>query len=77
MGRVPTLPVQAAHVWRWFCELDAARQSGGFGPSPITYRDIDAYRRLTREVMQAWEVRAIRAIDNAILQEITTAAARK
>jgi hypothetical protein len=71
------LPLQAEHIWRWFCELDASRQSGGFGPSPITYQDIDAYRRLTGEVMQAWEVRAIRAVDDAVLQEIAKAQSKK
>ena len=64
---MPVLDSRIAHIWQWFVDLDASRASGGFGPSPITYSDIAAYQAVTREVIEPWEARAIRSIDDAIL----------
>jgi hypothetical protein len=66
---MPVLDDRAHHVWGWFCQLEMARQVG-MGRSPITYEAIAAYFRLIGETPLPWEVRAIRAIDDAVLAEI-------
>lgn len=36
------------------------------GLGPISYREIEAYRRQTLDDLTAWEVRLIRRLDNAV-----------
>lgn len=67
----------AKHVWEWFLELHAARSGSGFGPNPIGYADIDAWARLSRRRLAAWEVAAIRAMDQAYLEVQGAAHAEK
>lgn len=64
----PELPYCVEHLWRWFCELHLGRGTGGFGPSRVTYADIDAWSRLTRTQVRPAEVRAILAVDNEWLR---------
>jgi hypothetical protein len=37
------------------------------GPNPITYADLDAYSRVAGASLEAWEVGAIRLLDDAYL----------
>lgn len=50
--------------------LDATRGSNGFGPNPITYSEIAAWRSLTGARPTEREVEALRAIDGAFLSEM-------
>lgn len=59
-------------VWEAFVDLSSARQIG-MAACPITWSDIEAYRRLTFEPLSAWDVRLIKRIDNAILPIINPA----
>lgn len=58
----PPLPYCLRHLWEWFGELADAR-SGGMGPGPITFQDIDAWARLTGRHPTPWEVSVIRQLD--------------
>lgn len=62
------LPPGAVHVWRTFSRLHHRRASGGFGPSPITWQDLDAFIRVVRQPLAPWEIEAIEACDDAFLQ---------
>ncbi|MFP1634084.1 hypothetical protein ACLB6G_20330 [Zhengella sp. ZM62] len=66
---VADVPLEASHVLHWFYELDAARGSNGFGANPISYPDIAAWRELTGAEPLPWEVRALKAMDAAYLNE--------
>lgn len=66
----PSLPPEAVHLWNHFVQLHAARTSGGMGPNPITYAELDAYCRLTAAGLDAWEVGAVRALDDAYLASL-------
>ena len=59
----PGLPEDGAHVWRWFLELNQARNSSGFGPESIAYQEVDAWARLTRRNPRAHEVMWLLALD--------------
>jgi hypothetical protein len=61
------LPALCRHVWEWFAELSRTRQAG-FGASPISYAEIAAWARLTGVKPAAWEVKAIRALDDDLLR---------
>jgi hypothetical protein len=63
----PEPPEAVNHVWTWFWELHSARSSGGMGPGPITYRDIQAWSEMTRNEPTPWEVQALRAMDRVYM----------
>lgn len=69
----PEVPWGAARVWGLFLRLHEARGAGGFGPAPITLSDMDAFQRLSGELLRPWEVEIIRTLD----REVLTWAARK
>lgn len=50
-------------------DLHQTRGASQIGPLPITFAEIEARSRLMREAMRPWEVRAIRALDEAWLAE--------
>lgn len=64
---LPVLPVEAEHVWEWFCELGGAR-SNGMEINPISWADIAAFFGLIRVRPNPWEFRAIRALDRAYIE---------
>lgn len=60
-------PEDLKYLWNWFQELNRARGSNGFGLSPISYSELDAWSRLTGRALEAWEVICIKDIDLAYL----------
>lgn len=62
----PELPASAAHIWEWFCELDASRKDG----SAIGYGDIKDWAELTRTRIRPWEVKALRMLDKLYFREV-------
>jgi hypothetical protein len=48
--------------------MSRARGSTGFGPAPLSWADIEAWSRVTGTPVDPWEARAIRAIDDAIIE---------
>lgn len=74
LANAAELPHEAAHVWRWFAELHATRGHGQWGALPISHTEIAAWAALTDARPTVFEVRAIRAIDDAFL---TPAAEKK
>lgn len=73
----PALPREMRYLWHTFRSLSRARGSTGFGPAPISWADIDAYCRLMRLSLDAWEVEGIRALDDAYLETMLEGAANE
>ncbi len=67
LQNLPVLPRETAHVWNWFCDMCRGRTSG-FNIDPIVWSDMWAYFNLYRTKPQRWEVEAIRALDDALLE---------
>lgn len=67
----PTLHPEMAYLWNAFARLHAARGSSGFGPAPISFSEIAAFDTLTAANLTAWEVEAIRALDDEYLTNRT------
>ena len=63
----PDLPDELAFLWGYFTELHETR-SGGMGPGPISYSEIDAWQRLTGRELPIWQVKAIKRMDRAFMQ---------
>ena len=69
-GPAVTVSVPLRYLLDWFFELDAGRGGNGFGLNPISFADIEAWSRLTGARPLPWEVRAIKAMDAALLGEL-------
>lgn len=63
------MPVLAAPVWGWFVKLASKRGSNGFGPSPISYTEMEAFFRLNDIEASPWEVELICKFDDIALQQ--------
>jgi len=61
------LPDSLSHVWYWFLDLHNTRSSG-FGASPITYCEIQAYFSLLELQVEPWEVDLIKRFDRIALE---------
>lgn len=59
-------PEELEYVWSWFGELDATRQNG-MSIGPITNVEIDRWAHLMKIELLPIEVRAIREIDIAYI----------
>ena len=57
------------YLWSWFCELSGGRGYAEFGALPLTYSEIKAWAELTKTEPTAWEIEALKRIDQAYLTE--------
>jgi hypothetical protein len=60
-------PVLIEYLWRGFLELCSARGSGGFGPEPLSYFEIESWARMTRRTLTGWQVRVLKMLDAVYL----------
>jgi hypothetical protein len=67
LENAPPLPKQAAHVWRWFCELHVDRIRKGSPPERITATMMQTYEWAAGVELGLWERIAIRRLDRAYL----------
>lgn len=69
-------PLNLGYIWTWFCALSEARGSGGFGASPITYPQIEAWARLMRTEVTPWEVGILRRLDRVFIEVVQSDGSR-
>lgn len=62
-GKAPRLPTGGELIWRWFLDLHAGRGLGMAGPLPISWADIEAYRRLTGCPIERRHIDVLMALD--------------
>jgi hypothetical protein len=58
----PEFPYALEYLWHHFSNLTNSRQTG-MGMNPITYVEIDAYCRLMKVRLSAFDVSAIKRLD--------------
>lgn len=46
-------------MWNWFREISLGLSSNGMGPTLVTWESLQAWRLLTGEEPEDWEVRAL------------------
>lgn len=69
----PKCPPQLEYLWRWYCDLAAARQNYGMGPCRLTSSDIiDGTWLFHRTTPTPWEARVLRRIDDAVLTTLAS-----
>jgi hypothetical protein len=62
---LPPLPRHGAHIWAWFMDLHATRQSNGMGPSRLSRLEIHAWEADEGHVLERWERKTLMAVDVA------------
>jgi hypothetical protein len=72
---VEEIPFPAAALWSIFWQLSGARGSNGFGPTGLSFTEIQAWSDLYAVELTPWEVEALKAMDAEYLK--TTAQLEK
>lgn len=62
------MPEWGAYLLSLFHDLAAGRGSTGFGPSAITWGEMESWLRLRRLHLAGWEIDVLRRLDHAWLQ---------
>lgn len=60
-----------------YIELERTRRSSGFGPSPLSLTDIDAWIRVHRTPLTSWEIDTLYEMDAAAMRAMSDAARAK
>lgn len=68
---MPRFPIEVGYLWTAFLRL-RKRASGGMGPSPISWADIDAFSRHSGLRLLPWEIETIEALDDLWLAAAAT-----
>lgn len=69
LANAPALPGGCEALWAKFLELHGSRGSTGWGAARITFADLDAWQRIRRTQLSAWEIDRIRAADDMWLAD--------
>lgn len=67
-NRMPPIPAGGDLLWRWFCDLSAARSFHAYGPNPISWSDIRAYMAVSRWPIEPHHIAILLAMDRAYLE---------
>ena len=59
----PDVEEASLYLLTWFHELNMARSANGFGMNLLAYAEIDAWARLTKRAVTAWEVSVLKTLD--------------
>ena len=63
MSQDVEVPDVVDYLWRWFFDLSRGRSSGMNGPSPLSALEIDAWLRLTGNIVSRSDFEAIMDMD--------------
>ena len=63
LASVPSLPPLFAHLWAGWVDLCATRPTGGFGLSPLSRLEIQAWEADEGHALEPWERRAVLQLD--------------
>jgi hypothetical protein len=66
----PEFPELLEYVWTAFLLLNSTRGQGFSGPIPISYQEIDAWQRMTHNVLLPWEVEVVKKLDTVYLRVV-------
>lgn len=67
------IPDCGSHLFDWFLDLSAHGRAGsGFGPAPITYSEILAWRDMVRRhPIHSWEIEILMSMDSTYRAEVS------
>lgn len=67
--RSPPFPEELGYLWQIYLRL-SARRSVGWGRSPLSWADIDAFCRLTGTRLVPWEIKIIEMLDDLSFKDV-------
>lgn len=67
-GEAPTLPEAGRLLWGFYVDLAGTRTYHNAGPNPISYAEIEAWRRAHRWPLEPYHIDIIRALDAVWLE---------
>ena len=66
-GKEMPIPEDGLYLWFFFQELCGGRGNNGFGPTALSWSDMEAWARLTSAPLSPYEVLTLRSMDAAFL----------
>lgn len=64
---LPPRPPAVDYLWSIYWRLRRRNGGNGFGATPVSWQEIDAYLRHARIVLAPWEVEIVEGLDDAYL----------
>ncbi|MHA6690600.1 phage tail assembly chaperone [Devosia sp. A449] len=64
---LPPFPDALRYLWTAFIRIRRRNAGNGFGATPITWADLDAYSRLSGLHLRPWEIETIERLDDALM----------
>ena len=61
------IPEDGLYLWFYFQELSGGRINSGFGPTALSWSDMEAWARLTSTLLTPYEILTLRSMDTAFL----------
>jgi hypothetical protein len=68
----PEVPEEGESLWTAFWGLNRRRPQGMNAPQPLTYSEIDAWSRLTGEILLREEIAILTYMDDAYLDALSS-----
>lgn len=70
---LPPFPEALRYLWAAFARIRRRNAGNGFGATPITWADLDAYSRLSGMRLLPWEMEIIELLDDALMGSLAAA----
>lgn len=67
---LPPFPEALRYLWTAFVRIRRRNAGKGFGATPVTWADLDAYSRLSGMRLLPWEIEIIEQLDDALLASL-------
>lgn len=67
---LPPFPEALRYLWTAFVRIRRRNAGNGFGATPVTWADLDAYSRLSGMRLLPWEIEIIEQLDDALLASL-------
>lgn len=64
----PDFPIEMAHIWSAFLDMNSGRQQGFSGPQGLPFTEIKAWCELTNTDLSPFEVDALKRLDQTYLK---------
>lgn len=77
LAGLPLLPEVLEYLWEYYNQLSITRQNYGWGPTALTYQEIEAWSRLRHVVLDPWELDALLMLDSIFLSVSAKAEAKR
>ncbi|WP_246132821.1 phage tail assembly chaperone [Devosia ginsengisoli] len=62
---LPPFPEALRYLWTAFRRIRSRNGGNGYGPTPISWADLDAFDRLSGLRLLPWEIEIIEVLDDA------------